>query len=92
MTRLLLITSLPIRLAPRHTKGSLPYELLASEEVSMMSELTKQIDNFEITLCAVALSERSKADKDILQLSSFVRKLSRKIDESEDDVEALYVS
>jgi len=58
----------------------------------MMSELTKQIDNFEITLCAVDLSERSKADKDILQLTSFVRKLSRKIDESEDVDEPLYVS
>ncbi len=50
----------------------------------MVSELTIQINDFEVVLRAMDGSERSKADKDILKLTSFVRELSRKIDEQDD--------
>ena len=46
----------------------------------MMSELTREINEFEVELCTVVESERSKADQDIIELTSFVRDLSRKID------------
>ena len=50
----------------------------------MMSELTKQIEEYQARLCTVEGPKRSKADKDILKLTSFVRELSRKIDEQDD--------
>jgi len=50
----------------------------------MVSELTIQINDFEVVLRAMDGPERSKADKDILKLTSFVRELSRKIDEQDD--------
>ncbi len=50
----------------------------------MMSELTEQIDNFQMDLMAVNGPERSKADQAIIKLTSFVRELSRKIDEPDD--------
>ncbi len=46
----------------------------------MMSELTQQLNDFEIMLGVVDGSERSKADQGIIELTSFVRDLSRKID------------
>ena len=54
------------------------------EEVYMVSELTEQIDNFQMDLMAVDGPERSKADQAIIKLTSFVRELSRKIDEPDD--------
>ncbi len=58
----------------------------------MMSELTKQIDDFALELCAVDRSERSKADQYIIELTRFARALSQKIDKLEDAVEPLGVS
>ncbi len=46
----------------------------------MMSELSQQINKFELKLRVVDGSERSKADQGIIELTSFVRDLSRKID------------
>ncbi len=56
-----------------------------------MSELTIKINDFEVVLRAVDGSERSKADKAIIELTSFVRELSRKIDKLEDVDECLSV-
>ncbi len=58
----------------------------------MMSELTKQIDDFALELSAVDRSERSKADQYIIELTRFARTLSQKIDKLEDAVEPLGVS
>ena len=46
----------------------------------MMSKLTEQVEKFELMLRAVDATERSKAYNAILELTSFVRELSRKID------------
>jgi hypothetical protein len=45
-----------------------------------MSELSKQIQEFQARLCTVVALRRSKADHDIIELSGFVLNLSRKID------------
>ena len=37
----------------------------------MMSELTREINEFEVELCAVDRSERSKADQYIIELTRF---------------------
>ncbi len=50
----------------------------------MMSELTREINEFEVELCTVLESERSKIDQNIIDLTSFVLQLSRKFDGRED--------
>ena len=50
----------------------------------MMSELTREINEFEVELCTVVESRRSKAEQDIIDLTSFVLQLSRKFDGRED--------
>ncbi len=46
----------------------------------MMSELTSQMNAFEVMLCTVEASKRSKADQNIIELTRFVRDLSRRVD------------
>jgi len=55
----------------------------------MMSELTRELNEFDVELCTVLESERSKADQDIIELTGFVLQLSRKFDGREDPIEAL---
>ncbi len=49
-----------------------------------MSELTVQINDFEVKLRTVDTPKRRNADKTIIELTSFVRDLSQKIDKLED--------
>ncbi len=53
-----------------------------------MSELTRELNEFDVELCTVLESERSKADQDIIELTGFVLQLSRKFDGREDPIEA----
>ncbi len=50
----------------------------------MKSDLTEQLDNFQKQLMAVNFPTRSKTDQAIIDLTSFVLQLSRKIDGRED--------
>ncbi|MDK2742408.1 MAG: hypothetical protein NDI90_05795 [Nitrospira sp. BO4] len=50
----------------------------------MVSKLSKRIEEFDLRLREVEGSERDKSYKAVLELTSFVRELSRKIDQQEE--------